>query len=261
MTVPDFRTMASNAARRVDKTLTKGLHLMELMSCSGAMGISALAGQTGLTKSNVHRLVKTLCVVGWVQKVETDSTYKLSSKIWEIGQRWISHFDLPRIAGPCLASLASKTQETVHLGVLDGDDVVFLVTIDSPLAVRAYTPLGSRAPAYCVATGKALLAFLPAAQRRPLPEAFARYTSQSITSRKKLDEELERIRRRGYAMNRSEWQEGVNGIAAPVFAGRTNSVIGSVGLSGPAERLNQKAMRCLATVVQDAALAISEAVA
>lgn len=249
------------ADEAVDKTLSKGLRLVELLGTTGRGGVSELAVKTGLTRSNVHRLLQTLCRIGWVQKVEQDSSYELSYKTWEVAQNWIARLDLPRIAGPHLASLAADTRETVHMGVLRGEDVVFISTIDTPLAVRTYTPLGSRAPAHCVATGKVLLAWLPADQRPQLPESLYKYSEQSIGTRAELEVDLDRSRERGYAINRSEWQSGVNGIAAPVFAGSGQSVIAAVGLSVPAERLNRVAMRKLAPRVIEAAQAISAAVA
>jgi IclR family KDG regulon transcriptional repressor len=245
--------------KTVDKTLSKGVLLVELLSKRGRGGISELALKTGLTKSNVHRLMQTLCRVGWVRKVEEDNSYELSYKLWEIAQNWISTFDLPRIAGRHLAELAAATQETVHLGILEGGDVVFIVTIDSPQAVRTHSGMGSRAPAYCVATGKAILAFLPPEKAPALPERPTKYASGSILSTDEIEAELERTRRRGYAINRAEWQDQVNGIAAPVYAGSSASVIAAVGVTGPAERMNQTAMRRFAPMVQAAAMAISKA--
>jgi IclR family KDG regulon transcriptional repressor len=231
----------------VDKTLFKGLLLVELLSKSGRAGVSELAQLAGLNKSNVHRLLQTLCRVGWARKVEEDNSYELSFRPWEVAQNWLSTFDLPRIAGPHLATLAAATQETVHLGLLEDQEVVFIVNIQSPQAVRTYVGRGSRAPAQAVASGRAILAFLPPEKMPPLPPEVAA--------------ELERTRRRGYAVNRGEWQEQVNGIAAPVYAGSSTTVIAAVGLTGPADRLNQTAIRRYAPLVLAAAAAISHAIA
>jgi len=246
----------------VDKTLYKGLLLVELLSKTRRAGVSELAAQTGLTKSNVHRLMQTLCRVGWVRKVEADSSYELSYRCWEVAQSWLSSFDMPRIAGPFLADLAAETQETVHLGVLEGSDVTFVVTIDSPLPLRTYMRRGSRAPAYCVATGKAILAFLPPEEAPPLPDKLLSYAAGSLLNPEQIEAELQLTRERGYATNRAEWQDQINGIAAPVYVGggTSGSVIAAVGLSGPAERLNQAAIRRYAPKVKAAAAAIGKAI-
>jgi IclR family transcriptional regulator, KDG regulon repressor len=230
----------------VDKTLYKGLLLIELLSKSGRAGVSELAQRAELSKSNVHRLLQTLHRAGWVCKVEEDKSYELSVRAWEVAQNWLSTFDLPRIARPHLATLASATQETVHLGLLEDDEVVFIVNIESPQAVRSYVGRGGRAPAQAVATGRAILAFLPP-EKMPI-------LSPSLAT------ELERTRCRGYAVNRGEWQEQVNGIAAPIYAGASKTVIAAVGLSGPADRLNQTAIRRYAPLVVAAAATISQAI-
>jgi IclR family KDG regulon transcriptional repressor len=231
----------------VDKTLYKGLQLIELLSKSGRAGVSELAQLAELNKSNVHRLLQTLCRAGWVRKVDEDKSYELSVRTWEIAQNWLSTFELPLIARPHLAKLAAASQETVHLGLLEDDEVVFIVNIESPHAVRSYVGRGGRAPAHAVASGRAILAFLPPEKMPALPPELAA--------------ELERTRSRGYAVNRGEWQEQVNGIAAPVYAGSSKTVIAAVGLTGPADRLNQTAIRRYAPLVVAAATAISHAIA
>jgi DNA-binding IclR family transcriptional regulator len=247
-------------ADKVDKTLAKGLRLVELLGAGGRAGVSELAAATGLTKSNVHRLLQTLCRLGWARRVPADSSYELTSRNWEVAQNWIARFDLPRLAGPHLAELAAKTREAVHLAVLEGTDVVFMATINPPRAIRTYTPRGSRAPAHCVATGKAILAHLAPGELPPFPERLERFARHGIATLGELLRELERVRRRGYALNRGEWQDDVNGIAAPVLAGRADAVVASVGLSGPADRLNQTAMRRFLPHVLAAARAIARAI-
>lgn len=241
------------AAVSIDKTLSKGLRLIEILARGGgSSGISALAEKTGYTKSNVHRLLQTLCRLGWVQRNER-ADYSLSLKLWEIAQDWLLRFDLPRLAAPSLAQLAAATEETVHLAVLEHGDVVFIATIETPRPVRIYAPIGSRAPAFCTATGKAILAFLSDADLGAVHQSLDR------SAAKRLAVDLERTRKRGYAINNAEWQEGVNGVAAPVFMGGSKTVIASVGVFGPGTRLNPTAIRRIGGAVQDAAKGISRA--
>src|SRR5690606_1681229 len=136
----------------------------------------------------------------------------------------------------------------------------FVVTIDSPFPLRTYMRRGSRAPAYCVATGKAILAFLPPEEAPPLPEKLLSYAAGSLLTPEQIEAELQLTRERGYAINRAEWQDHINGVAAPVHAGESGSVVAAVGLSGPAERLNQAAIRRFAPKVKAAAAAIGKAI-
>jgi IclR family transcriptional regulator, KDG regulon repressor len=245
---------AKEATVSIDKTLSKGLRLIEMLAKNGHGGISELATNAGYTKSNVHRLLQTLCRAGWARQTADQGSYELSFKLWELAQDWLLRFDLPRIAAPWLAQLATETEETVHLAVREQSDVVFIATLETPKPVRIHAPLGSRAPAHCTATGKAILAFLP--------ESDLKLVCQQLDSptTKRLLIDLERTRKRGYALNNAEWQDSVNGVAAPVFMGSSATVIASVGVFGPAIRLNQSAVRQLAPAISLTAKAISGAI-
>jgi IclR family transcriptional regulator, KDG regulon repressor len=146
----------------------------------------------------------------------------------------------------------------VHLSILDGGLVVYVDKIESAQPVRAYSVLGGHAPAYCVATGKILLAhqtqeFLA----RHLTE-LQPYTKATITDFAALKAELARAAANGYAVNRGEWRDSVGGVAAPIFDA-FGSTAAAIGISGPLERLNVKRMKELAPAVQDAALKVSRA--
>jgi IclR family transcriptional regulator, KDG regulon repressor len=236
----------------IDKTLSKGLHLIEMLAKNGHGGISELAENSGLTKSNVHRLLQTLCRVGWARQTSVLGNYELSFKLWEMAQDWLLRFDLPRIAGPWLAKLAAATEETVHLAVMEQSDVVFIATLETPKPIRIHAPIGSRAPAHRTATGKAILAFLPPNELQLLKQRL------ESTEEKRLSTDLERTRKRGFALNYGEWQDSVNGVAAPVFMGSSSTVIASVGIFGPAARLNQNTIRQLAPAISDIAKSISK---
>jgi DNA-binding IclR family transcriptional regulator len=142
--------------------------------------------------------------------------------------------------------------------VLEHHDAVFVATFETPRPVRIHAPLGSRAPAHCTATGKAILAFLPPAKVEFLNHQLAAVTKSSLSGDRLLAD-LERVRRRGYAINLAEWQEGVNGVAVPIFMGSNDDVIASVGIFGPAERLNQNTIRRHLPLIQNAAKRITAA--
>ncbi len=112
-------------------------------------------------------------------------------------------------------SLADKTGETVHLSVFIENVVVYIDKIDSPQPVRAYSQIGKSAPAYCVATGKVLLAFQSEGVIARVCESLEQHTSRTITDPEELQRELARIRQLGYAINRGEWREGSAAWALP----------------------------------------------
>lgn len=221
----------------MNSTFSKGLALLEVMADSEkSCGVTELAKELELGKSNVHRLLQTLMLHGYVRQEEDTGRYELTSKIWELGAKVFQRLDLRREAMPYMELLANETQETVHLSILDGTEVLYVAKIDSPQPVRAYTYVGGRAPAACVATGKVLLAWAPEVVIASAAQTLARHTPRSIVSAEELHRQLRSIRQLGYAVNTGEWREQVVGVAAPV-RDATGKVVAALGISGQADRI------------------------
>jgi DNA-binding IclR family transcriptional regulator len=241
----------------MDTTLLKGLTVLEALAASREpRGVTELANELGMLKSNVHRLLQTLAHRGYVRKDAASGRYECTLKVWELGALLAERLDVRRAARPHVAALAERTSETVHLSVLDGADVLYVDKAESPQPVRAYSRVGGRAPAYCVATGKALLAHSPDEIVTELSAGLVRHTPRTITDPDVLRKELRRVREVGYAVNRGEWRETVGGLAAPIFD-VNRAAIAAIGLSGPTDRLNANRMREWAPLVMAAASAIS----
>jgi IclR family transcriptional regulator, KDG regulon repressor len=244
----------------MDKTLLKGLMLLEALADQNGrpVTIPVLAEQVGLTKSNTHRTLQTLAHAGYATRDEVTGNYRSTFKLFELGAKQMAHVDVRHFAAAHMRSLVDLTQETVHLSILDGGSVVYVDKIESAQPVRAYSVLGGHAPAYCVATGKILLAYQ--SQEfivRHVTELTA-YTKATITDIHALRNELARAAANGYALNRGEWRESVGGVAAPIFDAFSQPVA-AIGISGPLERLTLKRMKELAPSVQEAALKVSRA--
>lgn len=245
----------------MNNTLIKGLALLEALARSARpLGVTELAERVSIGKSNVHRLLQALVELGYAHRDEASGTYRASIRIWELGQAVLSNLNLPAIAEPQMERLLRATRETVHLSVLDGDEVVYLHKLDSPEPVRAYTTVGGRAPAYCVATGKAMLAFLGDDRLQALSRRLAGFAPRTITEPDEFMREMARVRQQGYAVNRGEWRESVGGVGAPIRdpGGR---VVAAIGVSGPIERLRASTLKALALEVAAAAQAIGDALA
>lgn len=243
----------------MDKAFTKGLKLIEALANSEEpRGVTSLASELELTKSNVHRLLATLQMQGYVRHVGVNGAYGLTSKLWELGALVTSRLELSQVAQEPMAALAAKTAETVHLSILDGCEVVYINKIESLQAIRAYSRIGGRAPAWCVATGKALLAHMPAQMIDALAPRLSAFTPTTLVDRDALVREFERIRGLGYAINRGEWRADVCGIASPVWDNSVK-VVAAIGISGPAARLKQAKLKAYAPEVVQAASTISTA--
>jgi DNA-binding IclR family transcriptional regulator len=244
----------------MDKTLLKGLLVLEAIADQGgeSVTIQALATQLGLTKSNAHRTLQTLAYAGYAVRDETTGNYRSTLKLFELGTKQLTRLDVRRFAGPIMRQLAETAQETIHLSILDSDTVIYIDKIDSPQPVRAYSVVGGRAPAHCVATGKVLLAFQTEDYLDRHLRELKGSTPATITDRAALRTELARIARFGYAVNRGEWRETVGGVAAPIFDG-LGTVVAAIGISGPLERLGQKRIKVLIPDVLRAGGEISRA--
>jgi IclR family KDG regulon transcriptional repressor len=242
----------------MDKTFVKGLTLIEVLAGSSEpRGVTDLARELEMTKSNIHRLLNTLAAQGYVSKNPKTSAYDLTMKIWELGILVRSRLDLAQVSRDHMSHLAEVTGESVHLSLLDGFEVVYIGKIDSQHPIGAYTRIGGRAPALCVATGKAMLAFRLEDHNKIAPP-MKQYTKASITSIAALRDEFKTIRAQGYAINRGEWRDGVCGVAAPI-RDAADQIVGSIGISGPATRFRPKQIKVWSTTVLQAADAISQA--
>jgi IclR family KDG regulon transcriptional repressor len=155
-------------------------------------------------KANVHRRLITLQILGYVTQDRSTARYRVSLKLRELGPSSLRHFDLPRVARQHLEHLAALTRETVHLSLLDRLEVIYLDKIDSTESVGAYSRLGRRAPAYCVATGKVSLAHAGEDVMSQIPGTRACYTDNTLTDAAVLRDALTRIHARGYAVNARE---------------------------------------------------------
>lgn len=237
-------------------SLPKGLAILELLSSDSApMGVTALARHMAMPKSGVHRLLQVLRELGWVRQVP-DGEYECTLKLWELGQRVANRVDLRAVSAAAMQELAAQTRETIMLSILDGTDVLYMDVIDSPQAVRAHTRPGDRAPAFCMATGKAMLAHAPASVIDAVVKQFEVFTPLTITSRQQLEQELDVVRRKGYALNQGEWTGGVRGVAAPIFDSRGQAVA-AISIGAPADRLSASVIRGMAPLVINAASRIS----
>lgn len=242
----------------MDKAFIKGLRLLETLAASeNPRGVTDLASELNFTKSNVHRLLTTLQTHGYVRQVPPNSTYELTTKIWQLGSNVIRRLDIVQVARPAMTDLAAVTGETVHLSVLEGTDVIYLDKIESAHHIRAHTSVGARAPAFTMATGKAMLAHLPDSYLERFVPLFKRYTGTTRMTLEELREDVELARQQGYAaVPHGEWREGIAACACAIL-NRSDEVVGAIGMSGPDSRINRKQLKQIAEHVVHAGRTIS----
>ncbi|WP_238560290.1 IclR family transcriptional regulator [Leucobacter sp. UCD-THU] len=156
-----------------------------------------------------------------------------------LGQQALDQFDLRDIAAPHLKHLHEKTKETVHLGILDGMDVIYIDKIDGQAAVRMWSRVGRRGSVHCRGIGKAAAAFLPESELSALASrlTYTKYTPTTISSRDAFLAEMRAIRERGWATDDGEHEAIVRCIAAPVFQG--DGELAAISLASPVKTLDE----------------------
>jgi IclR family KDG regulon transcriptional repressor len=241
----------------MDGSFAKGLRVLETLAAADKpMGLTELADRCGLVKSHAHKFLKTLIDQRYAQQTRGRGPYQLTLKVWELGARTLPHADLVSAARDPMQEISAHTCETSSLAVLDQRDAVYIYKIDGTQEILTHTYVGRRRPAYCVAAGKAILAFQMAAVVDDIAAHIQHHTRRTVSDAAGLRAELDRVRRQGYAVNWGEWADSVRGVAAPI-RNASGMVIAALNVSLPAERLDEKVVERLAPAVMDCALRIS----
>lgn len=241
----------------MDDSFAKGLRVLEaLAAAEDPLGLTQVAERSNLIKSHAHKFLRTLIDQHYVEQVHERGPYRLTFKLWELGARALARADLISAARAPMQEITAKTGETSTVAVYDGGDAIYIYKIDGTCDIRTSTDVGRRRPAYSVAAGKAILAFLPQTIAEGVATRIKRHTDKTKRNKDELLDELAGVRKRGYAVNWGEWVESVRGLAAPI-RNVEGHVIAALNLSIPAERLDKKAVTKLSPMVVDCALQIS----
>lgn len=245
-----------SAVKEKSQTLARGLQLLELVAQNPDLSIRELAAKLKLPRTIVHRLISTLEGEKYIQRNGGRRGYSLGNKLWSLGCAAAQGTDLKALARPQLEDLAAKTSELVVLGILDEREVVYLDKIECARPVRAYLPIGGRAPAHYISTGKAILAHSPADVVIRITSA-KKFNSQIAGGAEAFKLELARIRKRGYSFNLGQWHGEVGGVASPVRDSEGNPVA-AIGVVVPLHRLTKENIGRLSRLVMKAAAAVSD---
>lgn len=242
-------------------SVVKAFHLLETIAAhDSGLTLGELSKQNDLHPSTAHRLLHTLIEVGFVRQEPRTRSYQLGAKAFQLVTPARQRGDVASVAAPLLRQLAETVEETANLYVLEGVDVVHVAQSESPKAVRMMTSVGTRLPVYCSASGKALLANLPSAQSEALLAKLelVPHTPNTVTDLDELRVELDRIRRRGYAVDDEEQEIGVRCVGAAV-RDHAGFPVTAISVSGPSGRITVHRLAELAHQVQACAAALSHA--
>jgi len=222
------------------------------------LGVTELADRLGLHKSTVHRFMVNLDAAGLVERNARTGRYRLGLHVFELGALVMQQMNLWDEALPFLEGLVHDTGETGHLAVLDGGEAIYIERVEARRALRVPSAIGRGYPAHATNLGKVLLADLSRERVEAIiaERGLAAYTPQTITDPAELEADLELIRRRGYAVDNEEYDDGLRCIGAPV-RDHSGHVVAALGIGGPVTRITPERVEELGDLVMTAARGLS----
>ena len=228
-------------------SLDRAVSVLEVLGESDTpLSLAEICQRMSLHKSTAHRSLMVLERSALIERT-MENRFRLGLKLYELGNRAVEQIDLRARVHPYFRRLSMQVGETVHLSVLQKTSVVYLDKVEPNRRVCMSSKIGTSNPVYCTSMGKAMLAFQPIETIEQIIAKirFVRYTPKTISSREALMKALERVRRRGYAIDDEEIELGVRCIGAPIF-NEHHRAIAAVSISGPASRITVQSVPAIA---------------
>lgn len=239
--------------KKIIQSIDRALQVLELFSLEKPeWGVTEISKALNIYKSNVHNVLTTLAERGFVIKDSKTDKYKLGIKFFELGSVVIKNMDLRKIAHPYMEKLLKEFNETVHLGILVEGEILSIEQEESGQSLSPRIFIGKRAPLHCTGVGKAIMAYLSKDKVAAIVEekGLEKFTENTITTKKDLENEFKKIREQGYVVDNMEHEEGVQCVAGPI-RDYTGKVIASMSVSGPAFRINESNIPNIAKKVKE----------
>ena len=228
-------------AVKQDRTppLLRALALLErIAQAASPLSLREATEGCALPKPTVHRMLQTLQRAGLVTR-EAEGRVSPGPRLARLALDTLLNASVRAPRHAILSALADDVGETVNLTMLEGSEVVYLDRVEAAWPLRVTLQPGSRVPLHCTASGKLLLASLPAARRRKLVASLdlARFTERTLVEPRALETELARIRRDGYATDDEEYLAGLVCVAVPVTLSKRRTAA-CVAVHAPVARMS-----------------------
>ncbi|KGQ42683.1 transcriptional regulator [Gallibacterium anatis] len=240
-------------------SVMKVFSILEILSEQKDIGITELSQKLMMSKSTTYRFLQTMKTLGYVYQEDDSDKYGLSLKLFELSARSLEYVDLISFADKEMQYIAEQTGEALHLGILEGHEIVYMHKIDSKYNLRMQSRIGRRNPLYSTAIGKILLSGISDDEVRAILSDvdMVQSTKNTVDNVEKLIPELHLVRENHYAEDNEEQEEGLICIAAPVY-NRLGQIIAGISISLPTIRFKEKDRPYLVNLLQQAGKHISE---
>lgn len=242
-----------STGRTGTSVLERAFALLEVIGADGAsVGLAELARRSGLPKATAYRLANQLIELHVLERVGEE--YQLGLKLFELGSSVARQRELREAALPFMEDLYEATHETIHLGVLDDGEVLYIEKIAGRRGCTVPTTLGTRKPLHCTGLGKAMLAYsTPQLVQAVIQKGLPRRTSYTITDPRRLELELIHAAETGVAYDREEYELGITCVASPLL-NPARRAWAAISVTGPTTRFRPERT---ATAVRTAALGLT----
>ncbi len=243
------------------KSVIKALMILEQYNDSSQeKGIHELSAITNLPVSTTQRLVNTLQYKGYLIQNPKTSKYYLGYSLYNLSKNVTTNLSWVDDAKYYMKALGDKHEEAVNLGILEGDEVVYLTKIDSPHILGPNFKKGDKYPAHCSALGKCLIAHLPPKSlERILAQPLKRFTKKSIVDIDSIKAELPKVKKQGYAIDDEEFQDGLRCVAAPIRNKNMDGlVVAALSVTAPKQRMSMERLLLIKNDLLEAAQNISK---
>jgi DNA-binding IclR family transcriptional regulator len=242
--------------------LERGLAMLEIIARSkNGLTFSQVAKALNYPASSIHCLLLTFERQGYLCRSEITGRYMCSMKLVRIASMALDGVILRERASPLLRDLCASTGLTVHLAVRERNEAMVIAKVSSMGGQNIATWIGKRIDVHCTSLGKCLIAYLPEDEIDELTRkhGLLRHNENTISSPKKLKQELEKTRTLGYAIDNQEEEIGVCCLGAPVFS-PDGAVVAAVSVSGTVSQIDFDNCEALIEAVRQTAKAIAESV-
>lgn len=239
------------AEKYLSSTIQRAIDILNLFKSHPKLSFTQIQDLLGFNKSTLFRVLYTLEQNQYLSKDE-NGWYELGLNVFILGNRFSRASHIKKVASPYLKELSTQINLTVHLGILDGTEVVIIDKYDPPSNITMVSRIGATVPAHCTGQGKTLLAYSPPAdvERVIAKHGLKQYTSYTITSKEAFFQELAKIRERGYAIDDSEHEKHIRCVAVPLLNER-NEIEAALSVTGLIMDLNNdEAIRNFAHCLQ-----------
>lgn len=238
-------------------TTGRVLTLLEILSSKKELNLERISEMTGIPKVTALRLLTTLTKSKYIVKNPNDS-YSLTLRMFSIGSRALDWTNIIELSRPIIDKLRDELNETIHMGILEDENAVYIMKVESSNTVRMYSRVGKNIPLYCSSLGKCLLAHQSDTyiEKYLNNTTLVRQATKTITDKEKLREDLLATRKRGYGLDEEENEGGIFCISAPIF-NHKNQIEAAISSSWPIYRIDREDIPKYINIIRSTANEIS----